>query len=157
MKKKILIILIALPLAAFFLWEIIFTIQYYTQRRTPEKFILPDDYNGWVLIEWNNPFCPELQIEADYRLYPVTTEGYFCTKSLPEKGWATNWYHFKSSPQRNIMQNPKSNLNRIWHEHHYSYSNRPIYTFYVGNYKLNKPKLVAEKKKLREKVKRLIQ
>lgn len=126
------IIIIALPIIAFFAWEVVFTVTYYTERLHPDRFILPNTYQAWIVIEYNNAACPPLEKNEDFRIFPVTWDGYLCTKDNPLKGWSTDVYHYQDQPDVNLINNPRSGRNRIWHEDHLDYQGRPLYVFYVG-------------------------
>lgn len=138
--RKIIVIFISIPIVLFVILEIRFSIDYFNSRRTPDKIIIPDQYQGWVIIELENPTCPALSVVDGYMVYKVNNQGRFCTSSKQNKGWATDWYSYQSQPEVNLMQNPVTNMNRIWHEYHREMmiENQPhrFYYFYVGPRKL---------------------
>jgi len=154
-KTKIVVLLIALPLLAFFIAEAFFSFNYFEHRRIPETYILPDDYEGWVIVEYENQNCPKLQKHEKYLIYNINAQGFFCTKSSPQKGWATNQYFYSSQQQTNLMQNPRTNMNHIWHEDYLAIP-QPLYVFYVGKYQLKNERLAQEQKILTEKLNKLI-
>lgn len=135
-KSKIVVLLIATPLVAYFTLEFIFGFRYFNQRRVPDKFVLPENFIGWVIAEFENPNCDIAIEKKGYREILINKEGYTCTQSKALKGWAENHYQFTNHPDANLMQNPKSNLNWIWNENWVQKDAKLFYIFYVGRRKI---------------------
>lgn len=154
--KKFIVLLISIPIVLFVILEIFFSINYFTSRRTAERFILPDNYEGWVLVELENPDCPALNVLDGYFVFPIGPNGTLCTSSMRATGWATDWYEYASHPKTNLMQNPVTGLNRIWHESHgqRTQENKTVhfYFFYVGPRKFEDEEFEKEMKKVDEKI-----
>jgi|APSaa5957512535_1039671.scaffolds.fasta_scaffold93544_2 hypothetical protein len=160
--KKILIILVGLPIILFFIGETLFTIDYFRSRRTPTEVIIPDNYSGWVIVEQGVPDCPAIKEINEHLVYPIDAKGYYCTSSFSQDGWATDKYHYQSNDFE-LMQNPKTNLNRIWHEGHRQTTHQDtqrsfyFYYFYVGKYKFKKQDFEDQIDLIDIKIKKLIQ
>lgn len=115
-KQRFIILLIALPLILFVIFEIKFIYDYNFQRRDPSKYILPTQYTGWVFIETNNPNCPKIQKEQNYYIFPINQNGYFCTSSKRKSGWGNDIYIYGDKPHQNLIADPQLGKNKIWNE-----------------------------------------
>lgn len=138
MRKKLLVILIALPLVLFFVLEMRFFVDYLRSRRTPNVFLLPDNHTGWVIIKYDDPACPPLIEEDGVLIYQITT-GSFCTSSSYQGGWAEDGFYYAMQTGPNLASNPQGGANHIWHEftRHIGASQNggefTYYIFYVGD------------------------
>lgn len=144
--KKLLVILLALPLILFAVFEARFFLSYWTAHRSPSRYVIPDDYRGWIVVRYGDPACPPSTPENDFAVLHVSAEP-SCTSDPLPKGWAEDVFAYASRPSENLAANPASGLNRIWHktvfaeEHPNSAMKRLV--FYVGD-KLTKKKLERE-------------
>lgn len=65
--------------------------------RTPVTWELPPAYSGWVYVQYENPACPPLPVEAGRRIIRISVSGRLCTSSRYETGDAVDEFVFVSS------------------------------------------------------------
>lgn len=63
-------------------------------QRTPDLFLIPQGYVGWVLIEYDVQGAPPLPQLGSYRVYSVPRDGLLRTSSGLQRGWARDLYTF---------------------------------------------------------------
>ncbi|WP_051655122.1 DUF6843 domain-containing protein [Deinococcus marmoris] len=63
-------------------------------KRTPDLFLIPQGYSGWVLVEYEVKGAPSLKLLDGYRVFPVSSNGLFKTSSGQPQGWAQDVYKF---------------------------------------------------------------
>lgn len=145
-RHKFLVLLLALPLVLFFLMEAHFFLNYFSDRRSPNRFLIANNYQGWIIVKFGDPTCPALVHENDFIVLKVGAEP-LCTSAPLAKGWADDVFAYESQPHENLIANPSSGLNRIWHEAVFSgqqaTSNKTYFVFHVGK-KLEKAVLHTE-------------
>jgi hypothetical protein len=68
--------------------------------RRPDKYLIPDGYVGWVLIEYEVKGAPRSPIEDGYHLFKIPHNGHLKTSSPLEYGSATDEYYYVSTKGR---------------------------------------------------------
>lgn len=63
-------------------------------QRTPDLFLIPQGYTGWVLVEYEVKDAPPLELRDGYRVLPVPSSGILKTSSGQQQGWARDVYKF---------------------------------------------------------------
>lgn len=150
--QKFFVILLASPLILFILMQSRFFTRYWSAHRVPEKFVLADGYVGWVIVEYGNPSCPASVERDGFRVETVPADGVVCSSSSMPGGWADDVYEYAGTPRFNLLSNPQTGMNRIWHEHAESVAGeKRFYIFYVGE-RLMETELKRELKALHERL-----
>lgn len=150
--QKILVLLLASPLVLFVLLQSRFFAQYWGSHRVPEKFVMADGYVGWIIVEYGNVSCPASVERDGFRVETVPADGVLCTSSPMPGGWADDVYEYAGAPRSNLLSNPQTGMNRIWHEHAESVGGaKRFYVFYVGD-RLAEAELKRELKALHERL-----
>ena len=131
-KNYFLVLLLALPLILYVIFQVQFFQQYLSVKRAPRRFVIPDSYSGFVVVVFENPSCQVLG-ESSPVLYDINSNGDFCTSSQADGGFGEDMYVYKSAPQQNLISDSLSGLNRIWYEDFHRENQNSVYTFYVGD------------------------
>lgn len=73
-----------------------------SNSRRPNKFLIPEGYVGWVIVEYRVKNAPALAIENGHYLYTFARNGTFQTSSSLEYGWAHDeyWYYSLKNPKK---------------------------------------------------------
>jgi hypothetical protein len=66
----------------------------FEKKRTPERFIFPEGFEGWYLIEWGVPGAPPVSEESGFRVHRIPACGYLAYSSRNEVGWAADEFFF---------------------------------------------------------------
>jgi len=53
----------------------------------PERWDLPADYRGWVVLRYEDPSCPPLRADGLNRVIPFDAAGRACTSGRMARGW----------------------------------------------------------------------
>ena len=64
--------------------------------RHPFKFLIPENYVGWVEVKYGVATAPELQMDHGTRLARISSNGTLVTSSTIEQGWAKDRYFYYS-------------------------------------------------------------
>lgn len=76
------------------------------KERRPSKYLIPQNYVGWVRIDFNVESAPILPIEDNYYLFKIPLSGHFETSSNIEYGTADDEYFYYSGDKRKKLQIP---------------------------------------------------
>ncbi|CAM3845938.1 hypothetical protein DEFR109230_14565 [Deinococcus frigens] len=63
-------------------------------QRTPDLFLIPQGYAGWILVEYGVEGVPSLELRNGYRVLPIPVGGILKTSSEQQQGWARDVYKF---------------------------------------------------------------
>jgi hypothetical protein len=74
------------------------------KERRPSRYLIPQNYIGWVRIDFNVGAAPSLPIEDNYYLFKIPLAGHFETSSDIEYGVADDEYFYYSGDKRNELQ-----------------------------------------------------
>lgn len=74
------------------------------QQRHPSRFLIPEEYVGWVRIEYNVKNAAPLPLEDGYYLIKVPPSGLLKTSTLLEEGWAQDEYFFYHGENRSPIK-----------------------------------------------------
>lgn len=135
-RYKILVLILALPLFFYVFLQIGFFNYYFTNRRAPRQFLIPDGYQGFVVVAFDRSSCPEAENHDGISVFRISSQGDLCTSTDLAGGFGEDSYFYESSPKTNLMSDSLSGANYIWHER----VGEKVYTFYVG-YKLPETQL----------------
>ena len=47
-------------------FEARFFLDFFTNKREPHVYVMPNDYKGWVVIEYENTSCPALKKRRNF-------------------------------------------------------------------------------------------
>lgn len=64
------------------------------RRRTPDLWVIPDGYEGWVKIDYIVKNAPPLPLQNGHRLVQVSSNGYTQTSSELLYGWASDKFQY---------------------------------------------------------------
>ena len=64
--------------------------------RTPDLWLIPDGYEGWVKIDYIVKNAPPLPLRNGHRIIQVSSNGYIQTSSELEEGWASDQFQYAS-------------------------------------------------------------
>jgi hypothetical protein len=85
------------------------------EQRTPEKFLIPSGYVGWVRIEYSVPTEPPLPVEAGYQIIRIPQDGLLKTSSKLEVGWAMDYFYYCDGPDcRELADTTRGKGGMIW-------------------------------------------
>ena len=60
------------------------------KKRTPDRYLIPANYEGVVITVFDQPGFPPLPIEDGFRLHGYPDDGILITSSSQELGWAAD-------------------------------------------------------------------
>jgi hypothetical protein len=66
------------------------------KQRQPNKYLIPQDYTGWVRINYKIKDTVSLPFENGFYLVRFPTSGLVSTSSEGEEGWASDEYYYYS-------------------------------------------------------------
>lgn len=67
------------------------------RRRTPDKYIIPADYRGWIVITYGVSNALPLRVSNGYNEILISNKGIFETSSPLQDGWANDLYYFSDN------------------------------------------------------------
>ncbi len=67
------------------------------QHRRPSLYLIPEDYVGWVRIDFGVNDALPLALEGDHYLFKLPQTGLIQTSSALEEGYATDKYFYYST------------------------------------------------------------
>jgi hypothetical protein len=77
------------------------------------RFLIPENYTGWVRVEFEVRGAPALPVEARQAVVKIPGSGLLRTSSAEQYGWAKDYYFFYSGA--GVRPIPKSGPGRlIW-------------------------------------------
>jgi hypothetical protein len=62
--------------------------------RTPDHFLLPDGFTGWVYVRYDDPSCAPLDMRDGRRVVRIPADGRLCTSTTYETGSARDLYEY---------------------------------------------------------------
>lgn len=68
----------------------------HTARRS-SRFLIPEQYRGWVTVEFEVQGTPPLPVEGGQYVLTIGSDGVLQTSSLEQYGWANDSYFFYSA------------------------------------------------------------
>jgi hypothetical protein len=76
-----------------------------THRRSPERFLIPAGYIGWVRIDFRERGAPTLPLEDGHRLLKINHDGTLKTSSEIRPGRGEDEFFYYSGEQRTHLSN----------------------------------------------------
>ena len=73
-----------------------FSVACQEQHRRPSLYLIPEDYVGWIRIDFGVDDAPPLTLEEDYYLFKIPQTGILQTSSSLEEGYAADEYFYYS-------------------------------------------------------------
>lgn len=73
---------------------LLFTVLGCQQPRTPNKYLIPQGYVGWVCAEYNVKGVPPLPRVRGYNVIQVPPSGHLKTSSVPQSGAAVDEFYY---------------------------------------------------------------
>lgn len=65
--------------------------------RTPQHYFVPDGFNGWAYVKYDDPSCPPLEIRDGWQMVRIPASGRTCTSSPYEPGKAKEIWEYERS------------------------------------------------------------
>lgn len=93
-KRAAIFFIIAMAMTGIIGWS------YFHSTRRPDRFLIPQNYVGWVLIEYQVKGAPPLTLEEGHDLYRISAQGRLQTSSKMEDGMATDQYFYVTPTSR---------------------------------------------------------
>jgi hypothetical protein len=84
--------------------------------RPPDVFEIPENYQGWVAIEFSRPECQPIPAVDGKLVFRIPASGYLCTSSSPTFGVATDQYWYVGKNRTQIHQTGWGGGGLIWDE-----------------------------------------
>lgn len=85
------------------------------EKRPSDRFLIPKDYVGWVLVSYEVKDAPELPQKDGHNLIKFPPSGILKTSSKPKYGSATDEYYYYSNDSRQELPTTASGGNGlIW-------------------------------------------
>ena len=97
MKPKLLLLPVVLILAATILWSC-------RNTRTPDMYLIPQNYVGWVIVSAGVKGSPPLPLYHGYRLIVVPQAGEVRTSTHAEPGVAFDKYYYYDVHTKKILK-----------------------------------------------------
>ncbi len=76
-----------------------------THHGTPQRFLIPAGYTGWVHLDFRQAEAPPLPFEAGRRLLKIAPDGTLRTSSDPPTGFERQDFYYYSGEQRTRLAN----------------------------------------------------
>lgn len=70
---------------------------------------IPEDFRGWVRIDFRVPECPELR-----KVVSISAAGTACTSSSPEQGWAVDEFYLVGKTRTRVYEGTHSREGLVW-------------------------------------------
>ena len=74
-------------------------------RRSPERFLIPTGYSGWVRVDYRQKGAPPLSTEDGRLLLKLNARGTLQTSSDPLSGHGSDDYFYYSGDRRTPLSN----------------------------------------------------
>lgn len=72
--------------------------------RRPDRYLIPQGYVGWVIVEYNAKGAPPLPLEEGHDLCKIPRDGRLETSSSLEDGWASDEFFYISAKGRQVIK-----------------------------------------------------
>jgi hypothetical protein len=92
--------------------------QHIKSERHPCRYVVPDGYVGWVVIHFNHPSAPIIELKDKELLFDIPESGVLYTKSQQEFGEAQDRYFYKL-PSGRLQELPDTSWGKggmVWDE-----------------------------------------
>ncbi len=66
------------------------------QSRRPNKYLIPLNYVGWVLVKYEVKGAPRTPVQNGFNITKFSRAGRFVTSSSPQHGWAKDEFSYIS-------------------------------------------------------------
>lgn len=70
------------------------------RERSPNVYLLPENFSGWTCIDFDRPECPETPYVDGKWVFSFPSTGYLCTSSTIEYGRAKDEWYFLANNKR---------------------------------------------------------
>ena len=75
------------------------------QHRSPERFLIPAGFTGWVRVDFRQPSAPPLPLEDGHRVLKLARDGTLKTSSEVRPGRGDDEFFYYSGEQRTHLSN----------------------------------------------------
>jgi hypothetical protein len=84
----------ATPLRSVIVWTLVLTLGACEAARTPQHYFIPDGFNGWAYVKYDDPSCPPLEMREGLQTVRIPSSGRVCTSSPYETGKAREVWEY---------------------------------------------------------------
>jgi len=103
------------------------------QRRTPCVYEIPEQFRGWLLIEFAPAGCPPIPVENGKRVFRFPPSGRLCLSGSEEYGVAKDEFYFVGTTTRVVPQSAPGGNGLLWGGGNGSVGSRTFEHFFVGS------------------------
>lgn len=64
------------------------------RQRTPQHYLVPDGFSGWVYVRFDDPSCPPLEVRDARQVIRFPANGKVCTSTAYQTGSATDLWEY---------------------------------------------------------------
>ena len=64
------------------------------RQRTPQHYLVPDGFSGWVYVRFDDPSCPALETRDGRQVIRFPSSGKLCTSTLYQTGTASDLWEY---------------------------------------------------------------
>lgn len=84
--------------------------------KRPVIYKIADNYTGWVVMKYDDPSCPLLEIQNTFVIIPISASGEGCTSSPLQAGWRVTFYEYVDGKKvmRHLRQSGWGGGGEIW-------------------------------------------
>jgi hypothetical protein len=95
------------------------------RERTPQHYLVPDGFSGWVYVRYDDPTCPPLEMRDRRQVITFPKSGKVCTSTTHETGVATDlWEYVQADGTRRPLSESERPSQGAFHEPGHFESNR---------------------------------
>ena len=100
--------------------------------RRPIRYEIADGYRGWVVVKYDDQYCPALGDQGIFLAIPVTSAGVGCTSNPLREGWQIDLYEYarQGKKTRSLPQSGWGGKGEIWAG--FSVPSKHLESFFVG-------------------------
>ncbi|MGH9461554.1 MAG: DUF6843 domain-containing protein [Vicinamibacteria bacterium] len=82
--------------------------------RTADVYEIPEDFRGWIRIDYSVPQCPELEVSEGRRIIRIPDDGRLCTSSDLEVGVAVDEFFLVGETRAKVLEVGEPRDRLIW-------------------------------------------
>lgn len=85
-------------------------------NRTPDRYLIPQGYTGWIVVQYGVKGAPPLPVENGFRLYRIPRNGRLKTSSTILYGRAMDEYYYvlPNGQRQRLKETDWGGGGRIW-------------------------------------------
>ena len=67
-----------------------------------DRFLIPQDYVGWIRVDFGAKDSAALPVEGDYLVFKIPTDGYLRTPAKYMCGWPQEYYYYSADKRSQL-------------------------------------------------------